>query len=107
MALDERVGKLPLRLHDGEAIPLQLGGAGSLGAQLLPFPDQPSEEILEGFDWERRLPAGDSDGLGRCALGAYCRPVRVSAYSSHDLSPTYGVFDIGTPSPLFEPGFAG
>ena len=107
MALDERVGKLPLRLHDGEAIPFELRGLGSVGAQLLPFPDQPSEEILEGFDWERRLPAGVPDGLGRCACGAYSRPLCVSARSFHDLSPTCVVFDIGTPSPLFEPGFAG
>jgi hypothetical protein len=94
-------------LHDGEAVPFQVTGPGRAGAKLLPFSDQPSKEILEGFDWERRLPAGYSDGLGRCALGAYCRPVRVSACSSHDLSPTYGLFGIGTPSPLFEPGFAG
>ena len=107
MALDERVGKLPLRLHDGKAIPLQLRGPGSVGAQLLPFPDQPSEEILEGFDWERRLPAGKTDGLGRCACGAYSRPLCVSARSFHDLSPTCVDFPIGTPNPLFEPGFAG
>ena len=84
VALDERVGKLPLRLHDGDAIPFELRGPGSAGAQLLPFPDQPSEEILEGFDWERRLPAGVPDGLGRCACGAYSRPLRISARSFHD-----------------------
>ena len=107
MALDERVGELPLRLHDREAIPFQLGGVGLVSAQLLPFPDQPSEEILEGFDWERRLPAGVPGGLGRCACGAYSRPLGISARSFHDLRPTCVVFGIGTPNPLFEPGFAG
>jgi hypothetical protein len=101
------VGELPLRLHDGETIPFQLGDLGLPGMQLLPLPDQPSEEILEGFDWERRLPGGVPDGLGRCACGAYSRPFRVSACAFHDLSPTCLVFGIGTPNPLFELGFAG
>jgi hypothetical protein len=75
-----------LRLHDRHPIALEIDRMGTVCTELLSFSDQPSKEILEGFDWERRLPVGSSDGLGRGAIGACHRPLCVSAPVIHDLS---------------------
>jgi hypothetical protein len=88
MTRDQRVRELPLRLHDPQTVPLERAPAGSARPQLLAISDQPSEEILEGFDWERRLPVEGSDGARRGdAYGAFARPSLVSALTYHFLSP--------------------
>jgi hypothetical protein len=87
VALDQGAGELPLHPDDLDAVALELGSVDSPSSKLLALSDQPSEDVLEGFDWERRLPVDGFDGQGRGARGALSRPVSVSARSNRHLSP--------------------
>jgi hypothetical protein len=63
-ARDERPRELVLPAHDLTPVPPQRENVAP-GAQLLPLEKKPPEEILEGFDGERFLPARGGCGLRR------------------------------------------
>jgi hypothetical protein len=59
----ERPRELPVHARDLAPVALEPEGRRPGAPQLFPLTQKPSEEILEGFDGGRRLPA-----RGRCGL---------------------------------------
>ena len=78
MTRDQRARELPLHADDLSPVPLELG-EGCPDVQFLALMQKPSEEILEGFHWER-VPAR---GCGRRGYScAHCAYV-ISARTGH------------------------
>src|SRR5438094_10394085 len=75
IALDERIGQLPLRLRDRDAVLLERDRAGLRGAEVLPRTRELAEHLGEGLDGLRNGLSPETDRPQAHEHSAYRRSV--------------------------------